>query len=293
MVKRPDAPRRSAVPWSALASGAVLIGLALAGSLALQQAQPPAPDLAGPAGAASAAAGAASVTSAGLAPTAPPSLTPGSSSSSGDADAPPAPTAPASAALRPKADGAASAALVPVADRPGSAAVPAQAPQAATTASITPLPEDTARLRARDLTVPVQGVARAQLSDTFTQARAGGARRHDAIDILAPKGTPVLAVEDGRIAKLFFSQGGGGITVYQFDPGEQYAYYYAHLDRYADGLKEGQTVRRGQVIGYVGATGNASADAPHLHFAIHVLNAQKEWWKGDALNPYPVLRGAP
>ena len=291
MVKRPDAPRRSAVPWSALASGAVLIGLALAGSLALQQAQPPAPDLAGPAGAASAAAGAASATSAGLTPTAPPSLTPGSSSSSGDADAPPAPTAPASAALRPKADGAASAALVPVADRPGSAAVLAQAPQATT--PITPLPEDTARLRARDLTVPVQGVARAQLSDTFTQARAGGARRHDAIDILAPKGTPVLAVEDGRIAKLFFSQGGGGITVYQFDPGEQYAYYYAHLDRYADGLKEGQSVRRGQVIGYVGATGNASADAPHLHFAIHVLNAQKEWWKGDALNPYPVLRGAP
>ena len=141
--------------------------------------------------------------------------------------------------------------------------------------------------------MPVQGVARAQLSDTFTQARAGGARRHDAIDILAPKGTPVLAVEDGRIAKLFFSQGGGGITVYQFDPGEQYAYYYAHLARYADGLKEGQSVRRGQVIGYVGATGNASADAPHLHFAIHVLNAQKEWWKGDALNPYPVLRGAP
>ena len=111
------------------------------------------------------------------------------------------------------------------------------------------------------LVIPVQGIAATQLIDTFTQARAGGARRHDAIDILAPKGTPVLAVEDGRIAKLFFSRGGGGITVYQFDPGERYAYYYAHLDRYADGLKEGQTVRRGQVIGYVGASGNASAKA--------------------------------
>ena len=139
----------------------------------------------------------------------------------------------------------------------------------------------------------MQGVTRAQLSDTFTQARAGGALRHDAIDIMAASGTPVLAVEDGRIAKLFFSQGGGGITVYQFDPGEQYTYYYAHLERYADGLKEGQAVRRGDVIGYVGATGNARADAPHLHFAIHKLNAQKEWWKGEVLNPYPVLRGAP
>lgn len=180
-------------------------------------------------------------------------------------------------------------AIVPVAQAPASAA-PSPSDGAA---PIDPLPDDTARLRARQLTVPVQGVARAQLTDTFTQARAGGARRHDAIDIMAASGTPVLAVEDGRIAKLFFSHGGGGITVYQFDPGEQYAYYYAHLERYADGLKEGQTVRRGDVIGYVGATGNASADAPHLHFAINKLNAQKEWWKGEVLNPYPVLRGAP
>ena len=153
-----------------------------------------------------------------------------------------------------------------------------------------PLPEDTARLAARALTIPVQGVRADQLSDTYTDARAGGARRHDAIDIMAPTGTPVLAVEDGRIAKLFFSQGGGGFTIYQFAPGEQYAYYYAHLDRYADGLQEGQAVKRGQVIGHVGSSGNADAAAPHLHFAIFKLGPEKQWWKGEALNPYPVLR---
>ncbi len=154
-----------------------------------------------------------------------------------------------------------------------------------------PLPDDTARLSARKLTLPVQGVAANQLSDTYTDSRASGARSHDAIDIMAPTGTPVLAVEDGRIAKLFFSQGGGGITLYQFDPSERYAYYYAHLDRYADGLTEGQMLHRGQVIAYVGYSGNASATAPHLHFAIFKLGPKKEWWNGDALNPYPVLRG--
>ena len=110
------------------------------------------------------------------------------------------------------------------------------------------------------------------------------------IDIMAPIGTPVLAVEDGRIAKLFWSAGGGGTTIYQFDPSEQYAYYYAHLQRYADGLKEGQMLKRGQLIGYVGHTGNASADAPHLHFAVFKLGPDKRWWKGEALNPYPLWR---
>jgi len=154
-----------------------------------------------------------------------------------------------------------------------------------------PPSDDATRLAARKLTLPVQGVAASQLSDTYTDSRASGARSHDAIDIMAPTGTPVLAVEDGRIAKLFFSQGGGGITLYQFDPSERYAYYYAHLDRYADGLTEGHMLHRGQVIGYVGYSGNASATAPHLHFAIFKLGPKKEWWNGDALNPYPVLRG--
>jgi len=139
------------------------------------------------------------------------------------------------------------------------------------------------------LLLPVQGITAAQLQDTFTDARSQG-RVHDAIDILATEGTPVLAVADGTIEKLFDSER-GGLTVYQFEPGGTYCYYYAHLQRYADGLAEKQAVKRGDVIGYVGHTGNASPDAPHLHFEIHRLGPEKQWWKGESLNPYPVLRG--
>jgi len=139
------------------------------------------------------------------------------------------------------------------------------------------------------LLLPVQGITAAQLQDTFTDARSQG-RVHDAIDILAAEGTPVLAVADGTIEKLFDSER-GGLTVYQFEPGGTYCYYYAHLQRYADGLAEKQVVKRGDVIGYVGHTGNASPDAPHLHFEIHRLGPEKQWWKGESLNPYPVLRG--
>ena len=142
---------------------------------------------------------------------------------------------------------------------------------------------------ASGLLLPVQGITAAQLQDTFTDARSEG-RVHDAIDILAPEGTPVLAVADGTIEKLFDSER-GGLTVYQFEPGGTYCYYYAHLQRYADGLAEKQVVKRGDVIGYVGHTGNASPDAPHLHFEIHRLGPEKQWWKGESLNPYPVLRG--
>jgi murein DD-endopeptidase MepM/ murein hydrolase activator NlpD len=139
--------------------------------------------------------------------------------------------------------------------------------------------------------VPVQGIAREALSDTFDDARSAG-RIHDAIDIMAPRNTPVVAVEDGRIAKLFTSDQ-GGLTIYQFDPTETYSYYYAHLDHYAPGLKEGDQVARGQVIGYVGFTGNASPEGPHLHFAIARLGPEKKWWQGEAINPYPVLSGGP
>ena len=139
------------------------------------------------------------------------------------------------------------------------------------------------------LLVPVRGVQASQLSDTFTQSRGAG-RRHDAIDIMAPRGTPVLAVADGSVEKLFLSKPGGR-TIYQFDPDRKVAYYYAHLDAYAPLLAEGQQVRRGQVLGYVGSTGNASAEAPHLHFAIFVLGPEKHWWQGTAINPYPLLGG--
>jgi len=135
------------------------------------------------------------------------------------------------------------------------------------------------------LAIPVAGVAPAQLTDTFTQARAGGARVHDAIDIMAPDGTPVLAAADGTVEKLFFSQGGGGITAYVRSPDQRWTYYYAHLQGYAPGLAEGQQVRRGDAIGLVGSTGNAAADAPHLHFAINRMGATDRWWQGTPINP--------
>jgi murein DD-endopeptidase MepM/ murein hydrolase activator NlpD len=137
--------------------------------------------------------------------------------------------------------------------------------------------------------MPVDGVSRDRLHDSFDERRGGGLRGHEAIDIMAPRGTPVRAVEDGHVAKLFRSIA-GGLTIYQFDPTESFSYYYAHLDRYASGLKDGQRVRRGEVIGYVGSTGNASEDAPHLHFAISQLGVERQWWKGDPINPYDVLR---
>jgi murein DD-endopeptidase MepM/ murein hydrolase activator NlpD len=143
-------------------------------------------------------------------------------------------------------------------------------------------------LRHAALEVPVQGVKRSALRDTFSEAR-GSSRAHEAIDIMAPRRTPVIAAQDGTVAKLFASQA-GGLTIYQFDPSATFCYYYAHLDGYADGLREGQTVHRGDVIGYVGSTGNASADAPHLHFAIFRLTPERQWWKGEPINPYPVLR---
>ena len=143
-------------------------------------------------------------------------------------------------------------------------------------------------LRDRDLLVPVQGVTRGMLRDSFKEAR-DKIREHEAVDILAPRRTPVLAVEDGTIAK-FFTSVRGGITVYQFDPSQTYAYYYAHLDGYAPSLSEGDRVKRGQTIGYVGTTGNAPETTPHLHFQIFVLTDQKQWWKGTAVNPYDVWK---
>lgn len=137
------------------------------------------------------------------------------------------------------------------------------------------------------LLVPVEGVAYSQLTDTFDQPR-GQERHHEALDIMAPTGTPVRAAGDGKIVKLFNSKP-GGITLYQFDPAEKHAYYYAHLDRYAEGIKEGMQVKRGDLIGYVGATGNADPNAPHLHFAVVALTPEKQWWKGTPVNPYPML----
>jgi murein DD-endopeptidase MepM/ murein hydrolase activator NlpD len=140
------------------------------------------------------------------------------------------------------------------------------------------------------LAIPVQGVKQDGLLDTFTQARAGG-RVHDAIDIMAAEGTPVIAAADGTIEKLFFSNGGGGITIYERSNDGKWTYYYAHLQAYAPGLAEGQKVRRGQVICRVGHTGNANAAGPHLHFAINRMEAGQKWYQGEPINPYPLLAG--
>jgi murein DD-endopeptidase MepM/ murein hydrolase activator NlpD len=139
-----------------------------------------------------------------------------------------------------------------------------------------------------DLQVPVAGVKSQELSDTFNQPR-GDERRHEALDILAPRGTPVLAAADGTVVKLFNSKP-GGLTVYAFDPSARYSYYYAHLDHYANALKEGQNVKKGELIGYVGTTGNADPSTPHLHFAVFELGPEKHWWQGTPVNPYPMFR---
>ena len=140
------------------------------------------------------------------------------------------------------------------------------------------------------LVIPVAGIKAGQLVDTYTQARAGGARRHDAIDIMAADGTPVVAAADGTVEKLFNSAQ-GGLTLYLRSPDRRWTYYYAHLQGYASGLAEGQRVKRGQFIARVGHTGNANAQGPHLHFAINQMAPQEQWWHGAAINPYPLLAG--
>lgn len=142
-------------------------------------------------------------------------------------------------------------------------------------------------IAARNLLIPVANVTVSQLHDTFNQARSEG-RQHDAIDILAPQGTPVLAATDGVVIKLFQSDR-GGVTLYELDPSGRYVYYYAHLMRYEDGIAEGKQVRRGDVIGYVGDTGNAGAGNSHLHFAISKITSPNRWSGGDPINPYPLL----
>jgi len=148
---------------------------------------------------------------------------------------------------------------------------------------------DASLLAAHRLIVPVEGVRRASLRNNFDESRDGA--KHEAIDIPAPRGTPVVAAGDGRVVKLFTSKP-GGLTVYQFDLEERFAYYYAHLDRYAPDLREGTLVRRGDKLGYVGTSGNAPPQSPHLHFAIFRLGADKHWWRGSPVNPYPYLNDA-
>lgn len=142
-------------------------------------------------------------------------------------------------------------------------------------------------LASRNLLIPLSGITVAQLHDTYSEARSEG-RQHNALDIKAPQGTPVLAASDGVVMKLFQSER-GGITLYELDPSGRYVYYYAHLMRYEDGVTEGKQLRRGDVIAYVGDTGNAGAGNYHLHFAISKLTAPGRWSGGDPINPFPLL----
>jgi len=142
-------------------------------------------------------------------------------------------------------------------------------------------------IAARNLLIPAANVTASQLRDTYDQARSEG-RQHDAIDIIAPQGTPVVATADGTVLKLFLSDK-GGVTLYELDPSERYVYYYAHLMRYAEGVTEGKQLRRGDVIAYVGDTGNAGAGNYHLHFAISKISSPRQWSGGDPINPYPLL----
>jgi murein DD-endopeptidase MepM/ murein hydrolase activator NlpD len=189
----------------------------------------------------------------------------------------------------------ASAQLPPIPEPPQQASTTrenAAPPLAATqqrnrTSVAVPAPAGSPTEETRRISLPLPNLEVKDIQDTFDQARGSG-ERHEATDILAPRGTPVLAVDSGVIRKLFLSKA-GGLTIYQVDPTEKLCYYYAHLDRYAPGLTEGQKVRRGEVIGYVGTTGNADPNTPHLHFGISELGPEKVWWKGTWINPYPFL----
>jgi peptidoglycan LD-endopeptidase LytH len=158
---------------------------------------------------------------------------------------------------------------------------------APTPASAKPSAPAIEELHARNLRLPIDDADVARMEGGFAEGRAG--HEHQAVDILAPRNTLVRAVEDGSIAKLFLSKA-GGTTIYQFDPSGRFVYYYAHLERYADGLHEGQHVSRGEVIGYVGTSGNAPPNTPHLHFAVFELDADRHWWKGRAIDPYLIFR---
>ena len=150
------------------------------------------------------------------------------------------------------------------------------------------LPADLDTLRREGLIIPVAGVAAKDLIDSFDDKR-GSTRTHNALDIMAARNTPVVSAVDGSILKLHTSVA-GGLTIYASDPSSRFVLMYGHLDSYRPGLKEGQRVKRGEIIGFVGSTGNANALAPHMHFQVMRNDNLKDWWKGTPINPFPVFR---
>lgn len=170
------------------------------------------------------------------------------------------------------------------------APVPSRAEVPAAVAPATAVPADaTAVAHLGTLLFPVAGTDSTRLDDSFDDPRDGGARRHHAIDIMAPRGSAVLAVQDGRILRLSKSAK-GGTTIYATDLQDQFVYYYAHLDRYHTNIYDGRPLLRGDTIGYVGTTGNAPKDVPHLHFQVMRMPADRKYWVGEPINPYPLLR---
>ena len=143
-----------------------------------------------------------------------------------------------------------------------------------------------AALAAKALIIPVEGVDPSRVRDSYTAARGG--RTHDAVDIMAPRGTAVIAADAGTIIRMRNNEA-GGITIYQLDPDERFVYYYAHLDRYQDGLAEGMKIRQGDILGFVGTTGNAPKDAPHLHFQVMLYRGRGQYWGGEPINPHPFF----
>ncbi|MBS1992846.1 MAG: M23 family metallopeptidase [Cyanobacteria bacterium SZAS LIN-2] len=142
-------------------------------------------------------------------------------------------------------------------------------------------------LRAKNLVFPIAGIAPESVKGQFDELR--GENLHHAIDIAAPRNTPVLAAGDGKIARLWLSKAGGN-TIYEIDPSGRYAYYYAHLEHYVPTLKDGDTVTKGQVIGYVGTSGDAPPNSPHLHFSFSKLTTPGVWWPGGYIDPYEVFK---
>ena len=188
-------------------------------------------------------------------------------------------------------DAAAPTVVAAQAQSPPTAAATAPAPSPQSVAPVAQVAPADVVLAPSGLAMPLPGLQPGRLTDTFTEAR-GSDRKHDALDIMPPAGTPVLAVADGHVEKLFTSVQ-GGLTLYQFEPSGRSAYSYAHLQGYAPGIAEGRQLKRGEVIGHVGSTGNANPAAPHLHFAVFLLGPEKQWWKGTPINPYPLLGGRP
>jgi murein DD-endopeptidase MepM/ murein hydrolase activator NlpD len=207
-------------------------------------------------------------------------------SNNGDASATTPPNTPETTQSTPSTTPSPSAEASPAPSSPTSTPTPTSgAPQ--TSPNATAPAGGATSANASGLLIPVAGIRPEQLQDTYTQSRSAG-RTHNSIDIMAARNTPVLAAADGQIIKLFNSER-GGITLYQLGTDQRTVYYYAHLERYADGITENRFARRGELLGYVGDTGNAGRDNCHLHFAIWLVTDPKRFWDGENVNPYPLL----